>query len=311
LKQGQQGGRGSESGGGDAPRRDPTVMFTVNLDLINRAARHVARRHYLSHQDIEDFVSEIHLKLLENDGAVLRRFQGRSLLSTYLTSVIQRAFYDHQIKRWGRWRPSSTARRLGPLGMEMERLVYHEGRTLEESCAIIETVSGRIVDRDEAASVLARLPVRQRLREVGTDQLRDVPARSGDPEFGLFTDEDQDLARRAEKYLAEAFDLLTPEDRFLVRSSFGAGMTASAIARTNGLNQRRLYRRLERCMRTMREHLEARGISASALSRLLGNPAAGIRLSSLRDSDVETPPQGPSHSTRVGPVGADPKRGLS
>src|SRR5262245_53825833 len=82
--------------------RELEALFTSNLALIARVVRHVASRRFLERQELKDFEAEVHLKLIEDDYAVLRRFEGRSALSTYLVAVIQRAFLDYQVKRWGK-----------------------------------------------------------------------------------------------------------------------------------------------------------------------------------------------------------------
>lgn len=255
-------------------------------------------------------MSEVHLKLVDDDYAVLRRFEGRSSLSTYLISVIQRAFFDFQIKRWGRWRPSAMARHLGPLAVELERLVHHEERSLDETCAILEVASGRPVDRQQLSSMLAQLPVRLHRRTVGTERLAEVPAPFGDADTGLVAAERQETARRAEKHLAEALASLAPDDRLIVRLAFVKGLTISAIAKMLGLNRRRLYRVLTRCLGTMRAHLEACGLAASTVAGVLGDPAVRIDVAEMKPADMETRKDGPSHSAGAGPVGADPKRGV-
>ncbi|HET8947793.1 MAG TPA: sigma-70 family RNA polymerase sigma factor [Candidatus Polarisedimenticolia bacterium] len=298
------GGRFERRAGPGAPR-DPAALFTENLPLIARAARHAARRGFLGADEIEDFVSEVYVKILDQDYAVLRAFEGKSSLSTYLTSVIMRAFSDFQIRRWGRWRPSALAKHLGPLAEELERLVQHDDRTLEEACAILET-SGHQVDRKEAESLLVRLPVRFRRRLVDADHLAELPAVSGDPEAGLRAEEHLETARRAEKHLAEALARLSPEDRLLVKLAFSVSLTVSAIARTLKQNQRRLFRRLESCKKVLRAHLERCGLDASSVRVILGDPAVRMDLPELRTEGVETSPAGPSHSSEVDPVGADP-----
>ena len=96
-------------------------LLLDNLDLVERLVRFTARRHHLSFTDAEEFASIVRLKLVENDFAILRKFEGRSLLSTYLTVVIERLCHDFSIARWGKWRPSAAARRQGDVAMLLER----------------------------------------------------------------------------------------------------------------------------------------------------------------------------------------------
>jgi RNA polymerase sigma factor (sigma-70 family) len=301
----------NEEGGGRFKRRadaaarpHPATLFTDNLPFIQKAARHVARRGFLGAEEIEDFVSAVCLKIVDQDYAVLRSFEGKSSLTTYLTSVILRAFSDDRIKRWGRWRPSAMAKHLGPLAEELERLVHHDDRSVEEACAILEA-SGQSIDRSQAESLLARLPVRFRRRVVDAGRLAEMPARSGDPDAGLLAEERRGTAQRVEKHLAEALARLTPDDRLLVKLAYCRGLSVSAIARTLGRNQRRLYRRLEWCKKAMRTYLEACGLEKSSVQAILGDPALRMDVTELRPEGAGKPAASPSHSSEVDPVGAD------
>ena len=70
--------------------------------------------------------------------------------------------------------------------------------------------------------------------------------------------------------LRQAIDTLEGDDRLIVRLRFLEGMTTADIARTLGLEQRPLYRRLERLLRDLRSGLEERGFNAARVEELLG-----------------------------------------
>src|SRR5262245_61007781 len=100
--------------------------FSSRLPEVDRAIAFVVRRHRLAADTAEDFASVVHLRLLEHDCAVLRKFEGRSRLQTFLVVVVQRLFLDYRIALWGKWRPSAEARGLGPLGIKLDRLRSRE-----------------------------------------------------------------------------------------------------------------------------------------------------------------------------------------
>ncbi|MFN8061279.1 MAG: hypothetical protein U0Q12_19115 [Vicinamibacterales bacterium] len=75
-----------------AAHDDLEALFLQHLSLIDRTAAFVARRRHMRVDRIRDFQSDVRLKIIEDDYAVLRKFQGRSRISTYLTTVIAR-FY--------------------------------------------------------------------------------------------------------------------------------------------------------------------------------------------------------------------------
>ena len=305
-----------ESGSGDTlggrSVRDPEALFTSQLDFIRRVVRHVAARRMLDPQDRDDFESEVHLKLIGDDYAVLRRFEGRSTLATYLITVIQRVFLDFQIRRWGKWRPSAAARDLGPLAVELEHLMQHEGRSFDDACSILASApEGAPIDRARLAALGAKLPARPSRRAGGPEALEAAPARDGLADAVLMERENRDSARRAQVLLGEALDLLSPEERLLVRLKFSEGLSIAAVAIAMGLEQRPLYRTMERCLDTMRRHLEARGLDARGVADLLGGPEASIELPEWRRPGVETGAAGPSHSQGAGSRGKDGTGGVS
>jgi hypothetical protein len=55
------------------------------LTLLTRVARDIARSRRLSPDDALDFVQSVQVRLLERNYDVLRQFQGRCALRTYLT----------------------------------------------------------------------------------------------------------------------------------------------------------------------------------------------------------------------------------
>ena len=62
------------------------------IGLVTHVVTHSAdaRNIRLKRHDVEDHVSEVFLQIIKNDFAVLRRFQGRSSLATYITVIARR-----------------------------------------------------------------------------------------------------------------------------------------------------------------------------------------------------------------------------
>ena len=71
------------------------------MGLIYHVINHVAhaRTLNLSAVDVEDICAEVLLGIVDDDYAVLRRFQGRSSLPTYLTVVARRICIKEVVKR--------------------------------------------------------------------------------------------------------------------------------------------------------------------------------------------------------------------
>src|SRR5215467_8018208 len=98
-------------------------VYLEHLATIERAAAHACRRYGLGPEDVEDFTQEVKLKVCADGYAVLRKYQGRSKLATYLVVVVQHALQDYANHMWGKWRPSEEAKRHRPLGVQLEKLL--------------------------------------------------------------------------------------------------------------------------------------------------------------------------------------------
>src|SRR5688572_13812714 len=194
---------------------DARALYVDHLDAINRIAESLCRRNGIRDADAEDFVSEVRLKLLEDDCAVLRKFRGTSSTATFLTVVISNLFRDHRIKQWGKWRPSAEARRRGEAAVLLEVAVYRDGRPFEEACAAIEH-NGRLgVSRGDLRKIMAELPRRAGRRVVEEVNGADLPA--NDRADGSVLDEERGAhVRAAMGALRQAVARLDPEDQLIV-----------------------------------------------------------------------------------------------
>src|SRR5688572_33281588 len=91
----------------------PEKLYLENLRSIERIAAFVARRNHLSADEAAEFIQEVRVRLLDDNYAIIRKFEGRSSLTTYLTTVINHLFHQCRVEMWGKWRPSAEAKRLG------------------------------------------------------------------------------------------------------------------------------------------------------------------------------------------------------
>lgn len=240
--------------------------FLAQLPLIDRILGSICRRHALSGDEAEEFQARARLKLIENDYAVLRKFECRSSVQTYLEVVLANVFRDFCIERRGRWRASATARRLGPLAVRLERLVHRDGYAVSEAVSLVRNRLDIEASERELRELVARLPER-RLRPVLERVPDDLPATSigGDP-----VDEYEREFERAkvEAALEAVLRTLDAEDRVILRLRFWCGLTVAEVARAMGMQQKPLYRRIARLMRELRIELDARGVGAECIGPL-------------------------------------------
>jgi RNA polymerase sigma factor (sigma-70 family) len=246
---------------------DARELLVSNLPLIERVVSFTCRRQRLDPDDAEDFGGVVRLKLIENDYAVLRKFEGRSSFATFITVVIQRLLLDYRIHAWGKWHASAEAKRLGETAVELEKLLNRDGRSVEEATTLMSTRDPAL-SRETVQSIAARLPQRApKRRMVPLDEAGAVSVTS-EPVV------DSDRRRTSEQVstVVRGFiDALAPEDRLILQLRFDGGMTVAEIARSLHLDQKQLYRRIEKQLRELRTLLENSGIDADTASDVIGD----------------------------------------
>lgn len=254
-------------------RTDAEQVFLAHLALIERIIAAVARRHALVGDDADDFASWTRARLIENDYAILQKFENRSSMATYLTVVVANLFRDYRVQQWGRWRPSVAARRLGATAMRLEMLLYRDGHTLAQACELLRSSGLSTLTDRELAELAARLPARMRTMEVDAPPPPSAAAEQC-ADTDLWMSEQAEDWSAATGALQRALAALPAEDQVILRLRFWEGFTVADIARTLRLEQKPLYRRLDRDLLRLRELLEADGLDGPAVAGIFsGGPA--------------------------------------
>jgi RNA polymerase sigma factor (sigma-70 family) len=244
-------------------------LYVLHRALIEQAIAAVCRRHRLSGTDAEDFSSAVRLHLLDDDCSVLRRFEGRSSLKTFLVAVVGHLFLDWRNARWGKWRPSVEAKRQGPVAMLLERLVVRDQLSFDEALEMLRTNHHINESRSTLESMAARFPARAGRRLVSADILDAVADPTPHADTRLLQSEARDEAEPVRRALRKALAALPAQDRLILRLRFIDGFTFANIANTLGLDPKPLYRRVERLMQQLRARLEAEGVGADETRELL------------------------------------------
>ncbi|TAK93085.1 sigma-70 family RNA polymerase sigma factor [Patescibacteria group bacterium] len=263
---------------GAGPQAAPTgeALFLSQLDVIERVISFVSARRHLPGVEADDFESHVKLKLIEDDYAVLRKFQGRSSLRTYLTVVIQRMFLDYRISAWGKWRPSAEAKRAGEVAVLLEQLMVRDRCGFDEACELLETNHQVTVPRKELEAIAGRLPSRVRRRFESEEALAHVASAQPPIDDVIAERERAATAERVTAVLTSAMAGLDAQDRLVLALRFDDGRTIVEIAGMLRLDQKGLYRRLERLLKGLRSALQAEGIDSPAVMEMLESPAVSI-----------------------------------
>lgn len=246
--------------------------FLAALPVIDDVTGQVCRRHRLSPAESDEFRSDVRLHFIERNYEVLRKFEGRCALATYVNVVTQRVFLDWRNRMWGRWRPSTEARRLGPTAILIERLVTRDGWSIAQALETVK-VNHQIELDDEMTAfcntLSARVPVR---RMVSEDDAAEVASPGPAADDNLVKAEGDFLAKRVQTALDRARQALPPMDRLILKMRFEDRAAVSDIARALHLDQRPLYRTLERLLKTIGEAMQADGILRADIDAYFNAP---------------------------------------
>lgn len=270
---------------------DVEALLVANVPLIERLGRAACRGSNMNAADVEDFLSEVKLKLVENDYAALRGFQGRCSLATWFALIVQRQLLDFRAHIWGRFRASAEARRIGETAVRLESLIVRDGMRIEEAVELLHR-SGSDITLADAERIVAKLP-RRRPQPVRVP-LDDVDADRSVPRVEMAAPDQASASRTISTETRAAVAGLSPNDQVLLQLHFAAGMSIAEISRSLGIPQQPLYRRLRSLCAQFRERLLAAGIDAARVLDLLDDSGADLDLglhpstnSGLRPSNEE------------------------
>lgn len=255
------------------------AVFLEHLELVERVARFAARRAGFPAQDVEDFVSTVTVKLIDDDYAVFRKHRGESSLPTFLTTVVHNLFHDFRNQKWGKFRPSAKARRLGPAALALERLLVRDQQDLETAIRILEGRPEIEESGDRLRELAAELPSRTTRTFVGEEVLeqRASTAPEASVERRAEDRERQAGAVRIERLLDVALRSLDPQDLLILKMIFRDGCSIATIATALRLEQRPLYSRRDRCLKELQAVLAAEGLTWPEVRDILGWQGGEIR----------------------------------
>lgn len=251
-----------------APDSSAEATFLKLRPTIARIVASVARRRHASIDEAQDFGSLVNEKLIENDYLIIRKFQGRSTIETYLTTVIVRLFLDFRNHEWGKWRPSAAARREGQVAVLLDRYLTRDGISLDQACELLRTNHGISLDRAELAEIAARIPQRAPRRHESDEVLAQMPAHDRADQTILDRDR-QSLWERIMTVVAGVRAAMPPQDATILALRFEDGKKVSEIAAFLHMPQKPLYERVNRLLAHLRQELEKAGIDAETIRNLL------------------------------------------
>jgi RNA polymerase sigma factor (sigma-70 family) len=267
-------------------------LYSEHADTIESVLAYTRRAHRLSADDGDEFSSWARLRLLEDNCAVLAKFEGLSSFKTFIVVVISRLFLDWRIKEWGKWRPTPRARRLGRVAVELERLCLRDG--IEYGQAVQTLVSkGLAASEAECDAFWEQLRRRGGRRRVDIDDIPELPTLAVD---AVAHDERQQRAKRAVEAMNASIAALPADDQMIFRLRYQDGVTVARIAKLIDADQKRLYRRFEQLESRLRAGILASGLTEDDVRDLFG----GFDIEDEGDGGTENSGNGPSSVLNAG-----------
>jgi len=265
-------------------------LFLAQLDTIERAIGYACRHGSMRDEDAEDFASWVKLKLIEKNYAVIRKYERRASFAGFISVVVQRLLLDYRISQWGKWHASAEAKRLGEPAITIEAMLYRDGRTIDD---VLPMLMRRWPDlgRETVEAIARRLPSRApRPRSVDLELVKDtLTALDSADEFET---ERVDLARRIEMVVRETMSGLERQRRLIFRLRFDGGMSVAEISRVLRIEQKPLYRSLQRTLALLRKRLENAGVNAEDVQDILESRRADLDFGFTESTRPDGPAMG-------------------
>ena len=245
---------------------------------LEAAVAFASGRLALDADEREELRQEVELKLLEDDSAVLRRYQGKATFKTFLSTVVLNVARDYRIRKWGRFRPSARALREGPTAVKLETLTARDGWEISEAIEHLvrtERVRHSRVELEEMAVRVRCTPRRPTPKAAELDEFAGGGVEA--VEDRVERRERRRLALRVEEEMGRALEDMPAEDRLLLKLFYVKGLTVPQVAHTLAVEPKPLYGRLDRLRQGLRRSLEARGLQWTQVRELVGDPERELR----------------------------------
>jgi RNA polymerase sigma factor for flagellar operon FliA len=264
-------------------------QFLAELASIERLISWVCVRRGLRGADAEDFASIVKLRLIQNDYEVFAKFEGRSSMKTYLATVINHVYLDFQVERFGKFRPSAQAKRLGRTAIRLEQLTHRDGLSFDEACNVLLNDPKLGETRDSLHAIWLRLPRRP---VKGPREIRGEPETFDGGSHAIERAERQALAEKAFAVIRCVLSKQPARDRVFLRLIFQSGFTVADAARSLGLDDKKSYRKREAVLELLRTELEREGIGREEAAELLETLDWDAALD-LQEPEADTEPVRP------------------
>lgn len=253
-------------------------LLLDNLEHFNSAIARLGREARLEQDDIDELKSFCLVRLVSNDYSILRSYSGSCRFTSYLGAVLRNLLRDFRNSIWGKWRPSASAKRLGLVAIEYERLTHRDGLLHHEATQILRSR----LPSEAACAHLEALPTLLPARLSRTVEALEDQAdpRVPDPDARIELRPGMRPARIRQE-LVDALQALPTNERRILALHFIKGLSLAEISRQQRLQQRALYTLRGRSLKTVKQTLQGRGITWEQIENYLHRADDDLGLAEL------------------------------
>jgi RNA polymerase sigma factor (sigma-70 family) len=237
-------------------KKTPSISpFRDDSSDITAQSMHVSS---IDEIDADTLFNEVLDRLTSNSYKVLREFENRSKLTTFLTTVITHLIIDIKRKNEGRNRAKDRAKAMGPVGEKLYDLVLIKGYPVEEAFDFVNRTDGITETLEEIETMVEKIRGRQTSHpQPGTG----VEKRT--PEVNLGKKQRTELNK---KVLNEVLSELNNEERFIIRMRFPLSddeepKNLSEIAKILRITEKAVDSRIRRVLTKFKEKMLKYGLS--------------------------------------------------
>jgi len=154
--------------------------------------------------------------------------------------------------------------------------LWRDGHSFDEACELLANNSQVAPDRRNLERIANSLPARPRRRFESDASLADRAADTPGADVLVERGDRDRLAKRVSVVLKRLIADAEPQERLILVLRFVDGRSVAEIASMLRLDQKRLYRQLDRLLRDLRDGLQAEGIVAEDALALFDDPAISV-----------------------------------
>jgi RNA polymerase sigma factor (sigma-70 family) len=218
--------------------------------------------------DADTLFNEVLDRLTEDNFKVLKNFENRSKLTTYITTIIAHLVVDIQRKQTGRRRTKERAKAMGLVGEKLYELIFAKGFPVQEAYDFLKENQKVTQTLEEIEAMVDKIRGRPRAHQgpaEGPEQpdIKSVLVTEGNQEEGAIRKQTEGLAKEV---LREALSELSNEEKFIIQMRFPLSedeqpKDLSEIAKILGTTTKAVDSRIRRIFPKLKEKMLRRGSS--------------------------------------------------